>query len=603
MTNSENNDLKEVQREANTYEDGINLMDYIQVIIKRKKLILSIFFIAVISTAIVSLLLPRVYKAEASIMIMPSKIQSPLSPARISLNPEKTEQGEYVATQKPTISIPTHKALLKSNAVLQRVMNKLKSTGELDEDLALEELSKKLEVVEDTRKSESKDTMQTNILQLAAKDKKPGLAKDIVNIWADEYTLYSLGIITGEIQGSGDFVVKQFGLAEGELVKAEQALKDFDVEERLSLMEIELKENISQLESHDANVLKLDFTLKEKENLLKKTDDDIAALTKDGIWIGAFSVKIVGEKYFTDETLTNKQKTLRQKALTAKLDLENNIEKHNNFVNDSKIMLLKAELEQKRTNIVNDKTRLAQIRQLSESTKANLNSEVNLDTLKELGSPIAENLPELTIWEILSLTEGYNFFETCSQSLASKLEQQEKEIKELEKVVFVHNDALKTLVENLDRAQVNYDFYYGQLKALQNRKNSLEVDIAKLEFEFSYSSQMVKKLEGLVKTLKVAINEKKTKTAELNRQQDIAQKAYTSLASKIEEARIAKAMELGEVKVVSTAFEPEYPIAPKKKLIVAVAGVVSLMLSVFIAFCLEFWQKDKYLKQSQVQPS
>lgn len=592
MTNSENDDLKKAQKEADTYEDEINLREYIQVIIKRRKLVIGIFLVAVVIAAIVSLFLPEVYQASSSIMIMPSKIQSALSPTRIYLAPEKDEQDKHVE-QKPTISISTHEALLKSSAVLERMLEKLKSANMI-KGMAFKGLYEDLKV----EKLEG-----TNILQLSCKSKNSALARDIVNIWADEYVQYSSEIIRGEVKGFGDFVVEQFNLTKGDLVKTEQTVEDFDVKERLSLMEIELKENISQLDSHYANVQKLDFTLKEKENLLKKTDDDITALTKDGFWIGAFSVKEVGEKYFTDETLTNEQKTLRQKALTAKLDLENNREKHDDFVNDSRIMLLRAEVERKRTDLVNDKTRLAQIRQLSESTKANLNSKANLDMLKELRNPIAENLPELTIWEILSLAGRYNFFETCSQSLASKLERQEKELKELEKILFGHNDVLKTLDENLDRAQVNYDFYYSQLKALQNQKNSLETEIAKVEFELSYSSQMVEKLEGQVKTLKVAINEKKTKLTELDRQLDIAKKAYTTLASKIEGARIAKAMELGEVKVVSTAFEPKYPIAPKKKRIVAIAGVVSLMLGVFMAFCLEFWQKAEGIKQSQVQPS
>lgn len=583
----------DAQEDANIYEDEIDLRDYIQVIVKRKKLIIGIFLIAVITAAMVSLLLPKVYEASASIMVMPSKIQSALSPTRISLDPEKTEQGEYVA-QKPTISIPTHKTLLKSNAVLARVMNRLKSAGKLDEDLALEELFEKLQVA---------DAKETNILQLVAKDEKPGLAKDTVNIWADEYAQYSLGIITGEVKGSGKFVEDQFKLVTDSLVEAEQAVENFDVTERFSLMQIELKENDSQLEKHYAKIHKLDFTLKEKKNQRKKIDDDISAMTREGIWLGAFNVEELGEKYFVDEALSPNQKALRQKTLKAKVDLENDRKKRDSFVSDSKIMLLRAEVERKRTNIVNDKARLAQIKQLSESTKANLNSKTNLDMLKSLQNPIAENLPELTVWEILSLMKGYNFFETRGQSLASKLEQQENEVKALEKVVLEHNDTLKTLEENLSRAQANYDFYHGWLKALQSQKNSLEMEIAKVEFELSYSREMVDKLEGQVKVLKVAINEKKARLTELNRQLGVCKSAYATLASKIEEARIAKAMELGEVKVVSTAFEPRYPIAPRKKLIVAIAGVVSLMLGVFMAFFLEFWQKNEDVKPSKAQSS
>lgn len=150
----------------------------------------------------------------------------------------------------------------------------------MDEELAREELSEKLEV---------ENTKETNVLQLAVVDKKPGRARDIANTWANEYAQYSLEIITGEVKGSGDFVVEQFNLAKENLAKAEQAAKDFDVKEGLSLMEIELKENQDQLESRYAKVQKLDFMLKEKKNLLKKVYNDIAAMTWDSVWLGSWN--------------------------------------------------------------------------------------------------------------------------------------------------------------------------------------------------------------------------------------------------------------------------------------------------------------------------
>jgi len=134
-----------VHEEANLYEDEIDLRSYIEVVVKRRKLIIGIFLAAVVLAAIVSLILPKIYQASASIMILPSKIQSALSPTRISLDTEETGQGEYIA-QKPTISILTHKTLLRSNAVLQLVMNRLKSESKWDEDSTLEELYEKLEV-------------------------------------------------------------------------------------------------------------------------------------------------------------------------------------------------------------------------------------------------------------------------------------------------------------------------------------------------------------------------------------------------------------------------------------------------------------------------
>jgi len=50
-------------------EDEINLVDYIKVILKKKKLILSIFFVAVITTTIISFRLPKIYESTSTIKI------------------------------------------------------------------------------------------------------------------------------------------------------------------------------------------------------------------------------------------------------------------------------------------------------------------------------------------------------------------------------------------------------------------------------------------------------------------------------------------------------------------------------------------------------
>jgi len=578
------------EQQTEIHEDEINLREYIEVILGRKKLIFQVFLICVILAGVVSLSLPKVYEATASIMVMPSKIQSVLSPSLISLDPERDKAGAYAA-QKPTISISTHRALLKSNAVLQRVTDELKSAGKFDENSAIERLFGRLKV------KDVKDTEETNVLQLAVKGKDPCEVTAIVNTWAKEYALYSLELIGGEVQDSGDFIFKQFDLAQEDLVKAEQNVNEFDVREGLGLMEIELIEDRNQLESHYAKVHKLGFTLEEKENRLRKVDGDITAMTKDGTWLGAFGVTSIDEKQFDDGGLSSSQKTLRQKVLKAKLALAKGKKERDTFINESKIHSIKEEVVRRRKDLLDDKSVLSHVERLCEATKVNLQSKGSLDMLKHLEGPIAENLSDLTIWEILSLIEGYNFFETHKQSLAAKLGEQEKELKDLEKALLEYDDKQKTLDENVTRAQLNYDFYFNKLKSLEGEKNTTELEVASIEFELSYSRELVRKLEEDVKVLKTAINEKKAKLSELNRELDICKKTYDLLSSKLEEARIAKALELGEVKVVSAAFEPKYPVGPRRRLTVAVAGVIGLILGVLAAFFQEFRQKNKGVKK------
>ena len=48
-----------------------------------------------------------------------------------------------------------------------------------------------------------------------------------------------------------------------------------------------------------------------------------------------------------------------------------------------------------------------------------------------------------------------------------------------------------------------------------------------------------------------------------------------------------------DFKIFDAPIKPEYPVGPKKKQNVLIAGIISLMFGIFLAFVLEFWQKGK----------
>jgi len=52
---------------------------------------------------------------------------------------------------------------------------------------------------------------------------------------------------------------------------------------------------------------------------------------------------------------------------------------------------------------------------------------------------------------------------------------------------------------------------------------------------------------------------------------------------------LVKAMKF---RIIDKAIAPEYPVKPKKKVMVGVAGMLSLIMGIFIAFFAEFWQKQ-----------
>lgn len=50
-------------------EDEIDLRKYIEVILKRKKIIFGVFFVVVITITIISFLMPKIYEATSVVQI------------------------------------------------------------------------------------------------------------------------------------------------------------------------------------------------------------------------------------------------------------------------------------------------------------------------------------------------------------------------------------------------------------------------------------------------------------------------------------------------------------------------------------------------------
>ena len=96
------------------------------------------------------------------------------------------------------------------------------------------------------------------------------------------------------------------------------------------------------------------------------------------------------------------------------------------------------------------------------------------------------------------------------------------------------------------------------------------------------------------RTLPVLSVEKRVELARLLRVRDIAEEIYLSLAREAEMARITGQVEMA-AEVISPAGAPSAPVQPKKKLNIAVAGVLGLMVGVFGAFLAEYmegWESE-----------
>ncbi len=305
-------------------EKEVDLRDYIKVILKRKRIIFIIFFVAVITAAMVSFIMPRVYQSTASIMITPSRVLAPLS-AQISLGVERAmTTGEYI-TPAPTISIPTHEVLLKATPVLERIIYKLGLTDELGKPLTVDSLSGRLDV---------KEVTGTNILQLKVEDNDSKIAREVANAWAQEYIQYSQELILGAVRGTGDFITEQFEIARKSLIQAEERIKEFKNKYKLDLMRAELNIKKAKLKREKEELLNLVIILKAKEDSLRELKRGIEgeekfiivskAITDDALWQRMGEGKGLGdlaEKRLRSEVINPLYQDLRHRIVNTQIEL------------------------------------------------------------------------------------------------------------------------------------------------------------------------------------------------------------------------------------------------------------------------------------------
>ena len=303
-------------------EDEIDLRKYIEIIIERRKIILSLFFISVFAAAISSYLAPKVYKATASIDIAPA-----------------------------------HEALLTSNEVLQRIIQKLHLTQ------APEDLLQKLSI---------KKTTGTNEVQLFVFDAQPQAAKDMANIWAQECVSYLHEQILGEIKGNGNFLVSQFEIARKNFLQAEEKVNGFNKETKLDLMKAELAKKKGMLISYKNELADAALSLKTKEDSLGEFKKQIAtqekfivvskAITDDALWQSADAQanrSAINKSSLKSENINPIYQSLEARVVNTEIEI-NTIKSRTEYLSKAVESLIK-ENKELENDIIQKESDLAQL--------------------------------------------------------------------------------------------------------------------------------------------------------------------------------------------------------------------------------------------------
>ncbi|MCK4722438.1 MAG: hypothetical protein KAT75_03995, partial [Dehalococcoidia bacterium] len=145
---------------------------------------------------------------------------------------------------------------------------------------------------------------------------------------------------------------------------------------------------------------------------------------------------------------------------------------------------------------------------------------------------------------------------------------------------------------SVERLPVELRVSLDRLSALNVSTDDIDALISTLEARSGATrGQSISELRQEINQLRAELEQESAKRRELETSRDIAWEAYTTVAGKVVEAEVAVLAHDAVVRVAEVALVPEQPVAARKVMNIGIALVLGLVIGVFGAFGVEYFQK------------
>ncbi len=189
--------------------------------------------------------------------------------------------------------------------------------------------------------------------------------------------------------------------------------------------------------------------------------------------------------------------------------------------------------------------------------------------------------------------------------LEKQLEEEEKKLKKYQQEMAEFQKENK-IIEPTKQLEGTMELYTNLIA----QKIALEVQLKKIETALSPDNPKIAILKNQIKEIEEQLRrieqkadgalpsisnvpEKIVKYTDLLRKLKASEAIYETLLKMYEQAKLDEAKENLYVEVIDYPILPDKPVKPKKALMVAVAGVTSIFLGIFLAFFLEWLENIK----------
>ena len=220
----------------NQQVDEVNLLDYCRVIWKRRWLIGGLFAASVLTSMVVSLLMPKIYESTASLLpSLDTKDGAGLGALLAASGAGGAVQSLGISLPgTPATPIDLFVAMLKSRIMADEVIRKLN----------LRDLYE-AKTMQDTRKALEGDTKITvtkeKVIKITVEAKSPQLASDIANFYVANLDHLNQTLNVSKAGQNRAFIERRLVETQVNLVKAEEALKDFQTQNKTVAVEAQSK--------------------------------------------------------------------------------------------------------------------------------------------------------------------------------------------------------------------------------------------------------------------------------------------------------------------------------------------------------------------------
>jgi len=203
--------MEQKQISSAQVEDEINLLELLMVLVKRKRLIISITLAAAVSSIIVSLILPNIYTATAKVL------------------PPQKEGGGFGQLGGLAAAVglgsgfggsaELYVSLIKSRSVADAVIKKL--------DLVKEFKAKTVDEARQKFTNTVKVQSGAGVITITANHIKPEMAARLVNVTVEELGRRTVQLNLAKVSKEHSFLEKRLDVVKKDLIKAEDELKNF----------------------------------------------------------------------------------------------------------------------------------------------------------------------------------------------------------------------------------------------------------------------------------------------------------------------------------------------------------------------------------------